>query len=88
MMSETFDTWLTHARAALDAINMPMDKWQQAWAFDFAAEYSAGTDPRLAADKANRFWWRNQNLAIRQACTLTSDCWLPRDHQGKCEPVL
>jgi hypothetical protein len=32
--------------------NMPMEKWQQAWAFDFAAEYSAGTDPRRAADKA------------------------------------
>jgi hypothetical protein len=87
MTADSFDTWLSHVRVALGAINMPMEDWQQSWSFDFAREYHAGTDPRRAADKANRFWWRSQNRALRQDCTRTPECWLPRDHQGKCEPV-
>jgi len=87
MQQENYDAWLKEVRDALGAINMPLDEWQKVWMFDFAAEYRAGIPPKNVADKANRFWWRNRNLSLRQNCTKTQDCWLPRGHQGKCEPV-
>ena len=41
-----------------------------------------------AAMKANRFWWYRQNNAMNQACQKTADCWLPRNHNGDCQPYL
>lgn len=37
--------------------------------------------------KANRFWWHEQNKSLKGDCRLTPDCWLPRGHQGLCQPV-
>ena len=87
MTNENYEAWLNQVRNALNAINMPIEDWQEAWAFDFRAEYRSGATPGYTARRVNRFWWRNQNLALRQNCTRTPDCWLPREHQGKCEPV-
>ena len=86
-ITTNFDTWLADVREALNSINMPMEEWQKSWAFDFKDEFEAGTSPDQAALKANRFWWRNQNAALKQDCRLTSTCWLPRGHAGKCVPV-
>lgn len=85
-MPENYETWLSDVKTALRAINMPMEDWQRVWEFDFAAEFNAGTDPKRAADRANRFWWREQNVSLRQDCQRMPDCWLPRGHQGPCEP--
>ena len=86
-MPETYDGWLNEVRTALQSINMPLDEWQRTRPFDFTREYEAGTDPGLAAEKANRFWWFEQNKALKQDCRLTPNCWLPRGHQGRCQPV-
>ena len=37
--------------------------------------------------KANRFWWHEQNKSLKQDCRSTPNCWLPRGHQGPCQPV-
>jgi hypothetical protein len=82
-----FDSWLRQVRVVLDSIGMPMDKWQQAWPFDFAHEFEVNTIPREAALKANKLWWQQQNRAIGQECRIIRDCWLPRGHEGECEPI-
>jgi hypothetical protein len=84
---EKYETWMDQVRTVLQSINMPFDDWQKVWRFDFEIEYKAGTPPQQAADKANRFWWREQNRSLQQDCTLLPGCWLPRGHQGKCEPI-
>lgn len=86
-MERAFDEWLDQVRTALESINMPMADWQKAWRFDFRAEYGAGTEARLAAEKANRFWWHEQNKSLKQQCQRTPNCWLPNGHTGECEPV-
>jgi len=86
-MSETYEVWLDRFRDALRSINMRVEDWQSIWSFDFGAEYEIGTDPDAAAMKANRFWWREQNRSLKQDCRLTPTCWLPRGHQGSCQPV-
>jgi hypothetical protein len=63
-----------------------MNDWQEIWAFDFRAEFDAGTDARDSALKANRFWWYQQNKAINQDCRNSQNCWLPRNHEGPCQP--
>jgi hypothetical protein len=85
-MTGTYEVWLDHVRDALSSINMPMEDWQHAWAFDFEGEYGRGTDSGEAAARANRFWWHHQNKAIQQDCRVTANCWLPRAHQGECQP--
>jgi len=87
-MESSFESWLREVRAALQSINMPMDDWQNRWRFDFPAEHKAGADPARAAEKANRFWWHEQNKAIGQDCRKDPACWLPRNHQGDCQPVV
>ena len=84
----SFDGWLTEVRSALDSINMPMDDWQRGWRFDFQHEFGAGTAANDAAVKANRFWWHEQNKAMNQECRRGSNCWLPRNHKGECQPLL
>jgi hypothetical protein len=86
-MVNTYDTWLVETRAALSSINMPMGDWQERWTFDFEGQYRAGATPNEAAEKANRFWWRQQNKSLRRDCQLTADCWLPQGHQGDCQPA-
>jgi hypothetical protein len=66
---------------------MPLDEWQVRWAFDFEREFRAETGAAITAEKANRFWWLNQNKALGDQCHLKPDCWLPKGHQGHCEPV-
>ncbi len=86
MKAATYESWLKEVENALSSINMPMDDWQKIWAFDFRKEFDAGTSADVGALKANRFWWYQQNKAINQNCLKASNCWLPRNHQGECEP--
>ncbi len=86
-MNAKYEVWLTEVRAALESINMPLEDWQKVWTFDFEREHRAGTRPEDAADKANRFWWYRQNVSLGKECRLTRNCWLPRGHQGDCQPV-
>jgi len=86
LMADSYDVWLDQVRDALRSINMSMDDWQSMWAFDFAAEYERGTNPDSTAMKANRFWWSAQNKSIGRACEKIPGCWLPKGHQGECQP--
>ena len=85
-MADTYQLWLDQVRDALRSINMQMDDWQPIWSFDFPREHKAGTVPSDAAMKANRFWWREQNKSLKQDCQKVPGCWLPRAHQGECQP--
>lgn len=87
-MTESYEVWLKDVEDALSSINMPLSEWQKNWAFDFQGEFNAGTNANDAAMKANRFWWHEQNKAIQKECRLSGDCWLPRGHQGRCQPVI
>lgn len=82
----TYETWLQQVKEALTSINMPMDDWQSIWPFDFAGEHDRGTDPDAAAMKANRYWWNQQNKSVGRDCDKVPGCWLPRKHQGACQP--
>jgi len=82
-----YDKWLDGVKEALRSINMPFDDWQSRWRFDFRREFDAGSKANDAAMKANRFWWREQNRVLKQDCRNVSDCWLPRGHQGPCQPI-
>jgi len=86
-MPTSYEQWLTKVRVALDSINMPLEEWQAIWPFPLEREYNAGTLPADAAEKANRFWWRQQNISLDQDCRISPGCWLPRDHNGPCQPV-
>jgi hypothetical protein len=86
-MSNGYEAWINDVQQALGSINMSMDDWQSRWPFDFQAEYKAGTKADGAAMKANRFWWHEQNKSLKQDCRSTPNCWLPRGHQGACQPV-
>jgi hypothetical protein len=81
-----YENWLREVKAALASINMLFDDWQEQWEFDFEGQHRAGAEPSEAAERANRFWWYKQNKALRRDC-LTPNCWLPREHQGECQPV-
>jgi hypothetical protein len=83
-----YQNWLDDVRNALHSINMPMDDWQNLWPFNFSREYKSGTKPAEAAAKANRHWWHEQNRSLKQECKKSQDCWLPRGHQGECQPEL
>ncbi|MGA7557425.1 MAG: hypothetical protein WBV60_20780 [Terriglobales bacterium] len=87
MASETYEVRLRDVRAALQSINMPFDDWQKVWRFDFEKEFNTGVKATDAAMKANRFWWHEQNKAMQRDCRQTPNCWLPRGHQGECQPV-
>ena len=82
-----FDAWLLELKSTLDSINMPLDTWQAVTPFDFSRELKSGISANVAALKANRFWWRNQNQRINQECHLTPNCRLPCGHAGTCEQV-
>ncbi len=82
-----YEAWLRDVGDALQTINMPLNDWQGIWPFDFRGEFAAGTSANNAAAKANRFWWKRQNETLGQECKTTPECWLPRNHQGECEPV-
>lgn len=87
MTTVTYETWLRNVDEALNSINMPMDDWQSIWPFDFQGAFDAGASVEDTAMKANRFWWKQQNKTLEQDCQKTSGCWLPRNHQGDCQPV-
>jgi len=86
-MADAYEVWLDQVKDALRSINMQMEDWQPIWSFDFPREHKAGTTPDDAAKKANRFWWWEQNKSLKQDCQKTPNCWLPRDHQGACQPI-
>lgn len=86
-MAESFGIWLNQVRDALQSINMALEDWQSLWPFDFEREYRSGTRADDAAMKANRYWWHQQNVSLKQECRETPDCWLPHGHRGSCEPV-
>jgi len=85
-MASEQEVWLDQVRTALRSINMSMDDWQPVWPFDFTREHEKGTDPDAAAMKANRFWWYRQNRSMGRECETVPGCWLPRGHQGDCQP--
>ena len=85
-MADAYDVWLDQVKDALRSINMQMEDWQGIWSFDFSAEYEAGTNPAAVAMKANHFWWFRQNKSMGRACEKIPGCWLPRNHQGECQP--
>jgi hypothetical protein len=87
MMADRYEVWLDQVREALRSINISIEDWQGVWPFDFGAEYKAGTNSDVAAMKANRFWWREQNKSLKKDCQKTPGCWLPRGHQGECQPI-
>ena len=87
-ITASYEVWLKDVQDALSSINMPLEEWQSRWEFDFQKEFNAGATPNDVAMKANRFWWHEQNKAIQQDCRLSQDCWLPRGHQGECQPVV
>jgi hypothetical protein len=87
-MTEQYQMWLDEVSSSLRSINMAMEDWQKIWPFNFAKEYEAGTTPGHAAEMANRHWWHEQNKSIKQDCQKSVNCWLPRGHQGKCQPEL
>jgi hypothetical protein len=86
--SSAYESWLKEVEVALSSVNMPMKDWQKIWEFDFRREFEAQTMATAAASKANRYWWQRQNKAIGRECRKTPSCWLPNDHQGKCEPNI
>ncbi|MGA8152429.1 MAG: hypothetical protein WB952_15860 [Terriglobales bacterium] len=87
MAADPYERWLDRVREALDSINMPMEEWQSIRPFDFRAEYCKGVNPDDAAMRANRFWWHEQNKSLKQECRKEPNCWLPRGHQGPCQPI-
>ena len=86
-MRQTNDEWMADVQALLDSFGMPLKIWQKRWAFDFKAEYRARISACDAANKVNRFWWREQNRLLREDCRVSRDCWLPDDHEGRCQTV-
>jgi hypothetical protein len=86
-MPESYEDWMKQVRAALDSLDMPMANWQAIGRFDYRSEYAAGVKPEDAALKANRLWWLEWHKSLKQDCQETPDCWLPRSHQGRCEPI-
>jgi len=86
-MADTYEPWLEQVKDALRSINMPMEDWQGVLPFDFSGEHDAGTTPDEAAMKANRYWWHEQNKSLKRDCQKTPGCWLPRGHQGVCQPT-
>jgi len=88
MTVSAFDDWMAEVRSALESINMSIEDWQGIWPFDFQSEHAKGTAPAGAAEKANRFWWYQQNRSLKRDCLQTANCWLPRGHEGACHPVV
>ena len=84
---QTYEVWLDRVKDILQSMNMPLEDWQSIRQFDFKAQYDAGTTPDEAAMKAKRYWWHQQHKSLKQDCQLRPDCWLPRGHQAKCQPV-
>jgi hypothetical protein len=80
-----YETWFQQVEEALNSINMPMKDWQSIWPFDFSGEHDAGKEPNATAQKANRFWWYQQNKSLNRECQKTHRCWLPRGHQDDCQ---
>ena len=48
-MEQAYEAWLAKVDEVLGQWGMPRRKWQQAWQFDFDAEYRAGTEAKQAA---------------------------------------
>jgi hypothetical protein len=86
-MSSAYEIWLDQVRETLRSINMQMEDWQPVFSFNFQIAHDAGDTPDEAAIKANRFWWLRQNQSLRTECLKMPDCWLPREHQGTCQPL-
>jgi len=86
-VADSYEQWMSEVRAAFDSLDMPMADWQVIGFFDYRREFDAGIKPQDAATKANRHWWHEWNKSLKQHCPETKDCWLPRGHQGQCQPV-
>ena len=86
-MAESYEEWMNEVRASFGSMVMPMSDWHVLGAFDYRREYDAGVKPGDAAMKANRQWWHEWNKSLKQECRQSDDCWLPRGHEGQCQPV-
>jgi hypothetical protein len=86
-MPATYEEWMKEVRAAFDSLVTPMEDWPAIGAFDFRSEYNAGVKPKDAAMKANRRWWHDWNKSLNQECQRSEQCWLPRGHEGQCQPI-
>ena len=86
-MADSYEKWMSEVRAAFDSLSMPMADWQAIGVFDYRSEYDAGVAPAEAALKANRHWWHEWNKSLNQECRQRRGCWLPRGHEGDCQPL-
>ena len=86
-MASAYEIWLDEVREALRSINMQLEDWQPVFEFNFQAAHDAGDTPDEAAMKANKFWWLRQNQSLKTECLRMPDCWLPREHHGRCQPL-
>lgn len=54
-----YESWLNEVSDVLTSMDVEIGMWQENWAYDFHAEYEAGTPARMAAIHAHDFWWQN-----------------------------
>ncbi|MGH9521859.1 MAG: hypothetical protein ACRD3E_04940 [Terriglobales bacterium] len=84
----TYGTWIKRVRAELESMHMATDEWQAFWTYNFHRSYQSGTAPTEAAERAHRFWWREQYKLLHNECTRAANCCLQRGHQGECQPIV
>jgi hypothetical protein len=53
IITASYEAWCKEVQEALVSINMPLEEWRKSWAFDFRAEFNAGTTANDVAMKAN-----------------------------------
>jgi len=87
MTNGRYEAWLANVDSALASMNMSRENWQSRWPFDFMDAFERGVGPSDAAMSANRFWWFSQNKEIGDNCNKTVNCWLPKNHHGKCQLI-
>ncbi len=84
----TYAAWMNQVREKLFANGMDFDEWQSAFPYNFRRSFESGTSPTDAATRTSRFWWREQEKLLRTQCNRAANCWLPRDHDGECQPIV
>ena len=84
----SYRTWIKLVREELESLHMATDEWQAFWAYNFRRSYEAGIPPEVAANRAYRYWWREQYKLLHRQCDRAANCCLPREHEGECQPIV
>ncbi len=79
---------MKRVREGLDSLQMATDHWQAFAAYNFRRSYESGTPPDQAAQRAFKFWWRQQHKALHDDCQKAVNCWLKHGHEGECQPIV